>query len=136
MCRNHRGFIDAVVAARKLGANALFLNTAFAGPQLADVPSARSRRRSSTTRSSPSCSARRRAAASASSPGTTATRRPSDPTLEELIAARRPGRPRPAGRAGQGVILTSGTTGTPKGACRAPAESLDPAAALLSTASR
>ena len=37
MCRNHRGWIDAVVACSKLGANALFLNTAFSGPQLADV---------------------------------------------------------------------------------------------------
>src|SRR3954451_24732545 len=37
MCRNHRGFIDAVIASSKLGANTLFLNTAFSGPQLADV---------------------------------------------------------------------------------------------------
>ena len=37
MCRNHRGFIEALRRALKLGAHALFLNTAFAGPQLADV---------------------------------------------------------------------------------------------------
>ena len=37
MCRNHRGFIDATVACAKLGARALYLNTAFAGPQIADV---------------------------------------------------------------------------------------------------
>src|SRR3954451_7407003 len=37
MCRNHRGWIDAVVACSKLGASALFLNTAFSGPQLTDV---------------------------------------------------------------------------------------------------
>ena len=37
MCRNHRGWIDAVVACSKLGANALFMNTAFSGPQLTDV---------------------------------------------------------------------------------------------------
>ena len=37
MCRNHRGFIDAMVACAKLGANALLLNTAFAGPQITDV---------------------------------------------------------------------------------------------------
>ena len=37
MCRNHRGWIEAVVACSKLGANALFLNTAFSGPQLTDV---------------------------------------------------------------------------------------------------
>ena len=37
MCRNHRGFVDASVAAAKLGADLLYLNTAFAGPQLVDV---------------------------------------------------------------------------------------------------
>ena len=37
MCRNHRGWVDATVACSKLGANALFLNTAFSGPQLTDV---------------------------------------------------------------------------------------------------
>src|SRR4051794_4496368 len=37
MCRNHRGFIEATIAASKVGANAIFLNTAFSGPQLADV---------------------------------------------------------------------------------------------------
>ena len=37
MCRNHRGFIESTVAVSKLGANALYLNTAFAGPQLTEV---------------------------------------------------------------------------------------------------
>ncbi len=37
MCRNHRGFIEATLAAAKLGAGALYLNTMFAGPQLAEV---------------------------------------------------------------------------------------------------
>jgi fatty-acyl-CoA synthase len=37
MARNHRGFVEAAVAAAKLGADLIFLNTAFAGPQLVDV---------------------------------------------------------------------------------------------------
>ena len=37
MARNHRGFIDASLAAAKLGANGLYMNTAFSGPQLEDV---------------------------------------------------------------------------------------------------
>ena len=37
MCRNHRGFIEATLAISKLGANGLYMNTAFAAPQLADV---------------------------------------------------------------------------------------------------
>jgi len=37
MVRNHRGFVDATIGAAKLGADILFLNTAFAGPQLVEV---------------------------------------------------------------------------------------------------
>src|SRR3954469_11487326 len=37
MCRNHRYFIESVVTASKMGVNCLLLNTAFAGPQLAEV---------------------------------------------------------------------------------------------------
>src|SRR5690606_20040075 len=37
MCRNHRGFVDVSTAVSRIGAHALYLNTMFAGPQLADV---------------------------------------------------------------------------------------------------
>ena len=37
MCRNHRGFVETLVALSKLGADAMLLNTAFAGPQLTEV---------------------------------------------------------------------------------------------------
>ena len=37
MARNHRGFVEATVAAAKVGADLIYLNTAFAGPQLVDV---------------------------------------------------------------------------------------------------
>jgi acyl-CoA synthetase (AMP-forming)/AMP-acid ligase II len=37
MCRNHRGFVSAFVAANKIGADVLLLNTSFAGPALAEV---------------------------------------------------------------------------------------------------
>src|SRR3954463_5515073 len=37
MARNHRGFVDATLAVSKLGANGLYMNTAFSGPQLVDV---------------------------------------------------------------------------------------------------
>ena len=37
LCRNHRGFVEATVACSKLGANVLYLNTGFAGPQIAEV---------------------------------------------------------------------------------------------------
>ena len=37
MCRNHRGFVDAIFACAKLGATVLLMNTDFAGPQLEGV---------------------------------------------------------------------------------------------------
>ena len=37
MARNHRGFVEASVAAAKIGADLIYLNTAFSGPQLVDV---------------------------------------------------------------------------------------------------
>src|ERR687894_2510113 len=37
LCRNHRGFFDAVFGAAKIGGRTLMLNTDFAGPQLRDV---------------------------------------------------------------------------------------------------
>lgn len=37
MCRNHRGFVEALIVAGKLGADAVLLNTGFSGPQLGEV---------------------------------------------------------------------------------------------------
>ena len=37
MCRNHSGFLEALLAGSRLGADLLLLNTEFAGPQLAQV---------------------------------------------------------------------------------------------------
>jgi fatty-acyl-CoA synthase len=37
LCRNHRYFVEATVALAKLGADILFLNTGFSGPQLREV---------------------------------------------------------------------------------------------------
>src|SRR4051794_24528397 len=37
MCRNHHGFVEATLAVSRLGATGLYMNTAFAAQQLADV---------------------------------------------------------------------------------------------------
>jgi acyl-CoA synthetase (AMP-forming)/AMP-acid ligase II len=37
MARNHRGFVEALTAANRIGADVLLLNTSFAGPALAEV---------------------------------------------------------------------------------------------------
>jgi acyl-CoA synthetase (AMP-forming)/AMP-acid ligase II len=132
-CRNHRGFIDATVACSKLGANALYLNTAFAGPQITDV----------VEREKPvaivydaefedlihDAGVRRKRFIGWHDGG----EKPKDPLIEDLIEQGDPSDVVPPAEKGRVVILTSGTTGTPKGASRKQPESLEPAAALFST---
>ena len=55
-----------------------------------------------------------------------------DPTLEELIASTSSEDLDPPSESGRFVILTSGTTGAPKGAQRAHPDTLGPLAALFS----
>ncbi len=132
MCRNHRGFIDAAVACSKLGANALFLNTAFAAPQITDVLAREDpvgviydEEFSELVRDG--ASTRLRVIAWSDAPSGSA-----EPTLEQLIAEGDEAEPHPPSEPGRVVILTSGTTGAPKGANRKQPDSLEPSAALFS----
>jgi fatty-acyl-CoA synthase len=132
MCRNHRYFVESVVALSKLGAHALFLNTAFAGPQLTEVvkrekPVAVIYDEEFTELLEDAGKRRKRFLAWTEEEGEQA-----DPTLEELIENGDPTDLIPPEESGRTVILTSGTTGTPKGASRKQAESIGPAIALLS----
>jgi acyl-CoA synthetase (AMP-forming)/AMP-acid ligase II/uncharacterized membrane protein len=132
MCRNHRYFVESVVALSKLGAHALFLNTAFAGPQLTEVvkrekPVAIIYDEEFTELLEDAGKRRKRFLA-----WTEDDTAPADPTLEELVEAGDPDDLVPPEESGRVVILTSGTTGTPKGASRKQAESIGPAIALLS----
>ena len=132
MCRNHRGFVEASIACSKLGAHAVYLNTSFAAPLVAavveredpvaivyDQEFAGEVERAAAGRSAfvgwiddaPSCD---------------------HPTLEDVIADGDDRTPSPPPEPGRTVILTSGTTGPPKGANRASPGSLAPAAGLLS----
>ncbi|HEU0025036.1 MAG TPA: AMP-binding protein [Thermoleophilaceae bacterium] len=131
MCRNHRGFIEATVAVSKLGGDALYLNTAFAGPQLTDVvkrekPVALIYDEEFTELLADAGKRRKRFVAWHDS------ERCADPTLDELIETGDRSDVVAPGREGRVVILTSGTTGTPKGASRGNPQTLDPAVSLLS----
>jgi len=132
MCRNHRGFIDTTVALSKLGAHALYLNTAFAGPQITEVaereqPTAIVYDAEFENLVHDAGKGRQRFIAwhDADEPS-------EDPRLEDLIRTGDTSDLEAPGRKGRVVILTSGTTGSPKGAQRRQPESLDPAAALFS----
>ena len=116
LARNHRGFVEATSAVGMLGADSLFLNTGFAGPQLADV----------LEREGAGTLVYDEEFADVVERGGGSLQRflawhegsPSVPTLDELARthpAKTPPRPSKMGRA---TILTSGTTGTPKGANR------------------
>ncbi|MGI8779776.1 MAG: acyl-CoA synthetase [Solirubrobacteraceae bacterium] len=131
MCRNHRGWVHAYVATNKLGATALFMNTAFSGPQLADVaeredPAAIIFDEEFTGVLEAAAKGRKRYVAW-HEPETDR----SDTTLDELMADGDRTDLAPPPDQGKALILTSGTTGTPKGASRKQPQTLDPVAALL-----
>jgi len=121
MCRNHRGFVDALAATERIGADVLLLNTSFAGPALGEVV-ARERpdvivydEEFSTVVDS-ALSDRpdiARVVAWADRPAEHPV------TIETLIARHAGQRPVRTHRKSRVILLTSGTTGTPKGARRA-----------------
>ena len=119
LCRNHRGFVDALLAASRLGASSLLLNTGFSAPQLADVLE----REGATLIvydeefAGLLGEARERIGDLTEVLGWVDSDSPSVQTADELIDAHRGERP-PHTRPGKVVLLTSGTTGTPKGANR------------------
>ena len=118
MCRNHGGFLEALLAGSRLGVDLLLLNTEFAGPQLAQV----------LEREMPDTAILDEEFASVFDQAGFRGNRiiawrdgdRSEPTVDAMIAAHEvAAAPGPTTRnQGRLVILTSGTTGVPKGAPR------------------
>lgn len=134
LCRNHRGFVDSLAAASKLGADALLLNTGFSGPQLSDVV----RREKAelviydeefeglveqARKDDPDLL---ELVAWQDEPGAGGTR-----TVERMIEENAGGVPAKPAQPGKVILLTSGTTGTPKGARRSAGGGTDAMAAML-----
>lgn len=121
LCRNHRGFVDALLANSRLGASALLLNTGFSGPQIADVMDREGARVILFDEEFDGvvADARARIDGLVEILGWTDDPAPEGVLSIEDLVATHAGQvpPKPATR-GRVVLLTSGTTGTPKGARR------------------
>ena len=133
LVRNHRGFLDAVFAAAKCGAKIILLNTSFAGPQIREVADREGTdllvyddEYASTLKGVDPPHGRWRAWVDDDDP------EQAQDTLDTLIASASTKAPPKPGVAPKIVILTSGTTGTPKGAPRDEPKSLSIVGGLLS----
>lgn len=108
LCRNHRWFLEATLAASRLGADVLFVNTEFAPPQLNSL----------LDRHSPDLLIHDEEFTAGSAPSVVAWGN-GPVTLDDLAETPAPEPPLPD-KPGHVTILTSGTTGAPKAAPRAP----------------
>jgi acyl-CoA synthetase (AMP-forming)/AMP-acid ligase II len=116
MCRNHRGFVESLVAANRIGSDIVLLNTSFAGPALAEVVNREGVEAVIYDEEFTETVDR----ALADKPDATRivawTDGQHELTVERLIADHAGQQPSRSGRKGRMILLTSGTTGTPKGA--------------------
>jgi len=125
LCRDHRGFLDGILAGAKLGARTVLLNTGFAARQLADVAAREGivgivydQEFSPQVAELPAEIRRYLAWVDDPAAVPDANAVPEVTTLQRLITETDDtDLPRPTEPGGI-VLLTSGTTGTPKGAPR------------------
>jgi len=121
LCRNHRGFVEALVAASLLGADTLLLNTSFAGPQLADVVEREGvdlliydDEFAGVVAAADELAAPPLRIRAWTDDGVESV----EPRVDDLVLGYLGQKPDRPDRQGRIVLLTSGTTGTPKGARR------------------
>ena len=131
MTRNHRGFLEALFAAAKCGARIVLMNTGFSAPQVREVAEREGvdlfvydEEFESLAGELDLPLGRYRAWLD--------SREQDGDTMAALIASSSPAPPPKPAHAPRLVILTSGTTGTPKGAGRDVPVSLSPVGGPLS----
>ncbi len=125
MARNHRGFVASLIAAHRIGADVLLLNTSFAGPALAEVVERECAGKSFAIVYDEEFTATVDRALG-EKPGAVRIVSWRDPshvggtdhelTVETLITVNFGARPQRPDTRSRVILLTSGTTGTPKGA--------------------
>ncbi|WP_320067292.1 AMP-binding protein [Micromonospora sp. RTGN7] len=121
LCRNHHGLIEATVATTLLGADAVLVNTGLSATQLTTVAQEQSLR----VLVHDDEFAERLAGLPAE------PQRVGEARLAELIAGAPTGELRPPPRDGRTIVLTSGTTGTPKGARRPTPQGFGPLVSII-----
>ena len=137
LARNHRWFLIAVFGAARTGARIILLNSEFSGPQIKEVAEREGAKViiyddeycQAVSKAEPELGKLR---ALGTNPDKDEPSGSTDETLEDLVA-RSSGKPAPkATRHSSIIILTSGTTGTPKGANRSTPPTLAPIGGVLS----
>jgi len=137
MARNHRWFLIANYACGRIGARIILLNTEFSGPQIRDVAAREGGKiiiyddeYSEAVKLAETPLGKLRALAS--NPDAAQPSGSTDETLADLIARSSKAPAPKATRKASIIVLTSGTTGTPKGANRHAPPTLAPIGGVLS----
>lgn len=131
LCRNHSELVETVAALSGIGADIVLLNVSFAAPQLAGVIADE---RVTALVHDEEFAPQARSAAPSMARFVARHSEPAAPELAigELDRGARRGHPMAPRSPSRFVLLTSGTTGRPKGTSRAVPLSLDPVVAMLS----
>jgi fatty-acyl-CoA synthase len=117
MARNHRGFVEAMIAANRIGADVLLLNTSFAGPPLAEVVEREAVDAVIYDEEFTTTVDRALAGSPDAARIIAWTDGPQGgPTVEKMITEHAGRQPHRASTKSNIILLTSGTTGSPKGA--------------------